>query len=81
MLLGNNELAGLCEPCRLPAVPDMLQPTIRRRVMNWQTRIGFRILFWIADHLVSDAVTPEQRETLRAIAVSFGNGELMTLER
>ncbi|MFL6602936.1 MAG: hypothetical protein ACJ8R9_16615 [Steroidobacteraceae bacterium] len=49
--------------------------------MNWQTRIGFRILFWVADHLVSDAVTPEQRETLRAIAVSFGNGELMSLER
>jgi hypothetical protein len=45
--------------------------------MNWQTRVGFRLLFWIAEHLVSDALTPEQREALRAIAVSFGNGELM----
>ena len=51
------------------------------RTMNWQTRIGFRLLFWIAEYLVSDALTAEQRETLRALTVSFGNGELMRLER
>lgn len=45
--------------------------------MNWQTRIGFRLLLWIAECLVAEALQPEQRETLRAIAVSFGNGELL----
>jgi hypothetical protein len=49
--------------------------------MNWQTRIGFRLLFWIAEYLVGEALAPEQRESLRAIAVSFGNGELPKCER
>lgn len=42
--------------------------------MSWQTRIGVRLLFWIAETLVSEALKPEERDNLRAIAVSFGNG-------
>lgn len=39
--------------------------------MKWSTQIGFRLLFWLADALIGDAIADDKRNELRAIATSF----------
>lgn len=49
--------------------------------MNWATRTGYRLLFWIAECLLNAELSEDQREALHAIIISFNNESMPPLER
>jgi hypothetical protein len=49
--------------------------------MSWSVRLGFRLLFWLAECLLGDALSADRRESLRALIVSFNNESMPKLER
>jgi hypothetical protein len=39
--------------------------------VNWSTQLGIKLVFWLADVLIGDALGEHQRRELRNIATSF----------